>query len=315
MTTELIQRILVPTDLSDFSKSAAAWAAMFHRHLGSRVTLLYADEPFVPFDVLEGPAAFVRQTQPEFRMRLYGELKKFSAECFPDDDSFVDAVIVHGAPAQAIIDTANEIDADVILMGTHGRRGWRRMLLGSVTEHVVHATDRPLLSVPASANPSGPKVETILCPVNFTEIGRQALDEAVALAAAFAADLLVVHVADLIDEPAFTHLEEDFTAWVEPGVRRRCKYSQIVARGDAAEQVLEIANQAGADLIVIGAQHRRFSDTTIIGTTTERVVRFARQPVWTVVSRAAANKETPHANETHSGRGLAANPRYAEPLV
>ncbi|MGZ8851700.1 MAG: universal stress protein, partial [Thermoanaerobaculia bacterium] len=181
------------------------------------------------------------------------------------------------------------IDADLILMGTHGRRGWRRMLLGSVTEHVVRATDRPLLSVPAwAAPPLGARIEKILCPVNFTDIGRRALEEAVALASAFAADLLVVHVADVFDEPAFNHLEEDFAAWVEPGVRRRCKYSQIVARGDAAAQVLEIANQAGADLIVIGAQHKRFSDTTIIGTTTERVVRFSRQPVWTVVSRAPA---------------------------
>lgn len=288
MTTELIQRILVPTDLSAASKSAAAWAAMFHRYFDSRIMLLYADEPYVPFDVLEGPAAYVLQNQPEFRLRLSAELKKFAADCFPDGESFVETVLVEGAPAQAILETANNIDADVILMGTHGRRGWRRVLLGSVTEQVVHATARPLLSVPVSANPSGPKVEKILCPVNFTEIGRRALEEAVALAAAFAADLLVVHVADFIDEPGFTHLEEDFAAWVEPGVRQRCRYSQIVARGDAAAQVLEIANRAGADLIVIGAQHKRFSDTTVIGTTTERVVRFARQPVWTVVSRAAA---------------------------
>lgn len=157
MTTERIQRILVPTDLSSFSKSAAAWAAMFHRHFDSRITLLYADEPYVPFDILEGPAAHVLQTQPEFRMRLFGELEKFSAECFPHDESFVEAVIVDGAPAQASIDTVNEIDADVILMGTHGRRGWRRMLLGSVTEQVVRATDRPLLSVRASATPGGPE--------------------------------------------------------------------------------------------------------------------------------------------------------------
>ncbi len=287
MTTELIQRILVPTDLSDFSKSAAAWAAMFHTRLGSRITLLYANEPYVPFDILEGPAALILQKQPELRLRLSDELSKFATECFPDGGSFVDTVIVDTDPVQAIVDTANKIDADVILMGTHGRRGWRRALLGSVTENVVRATDRPLLSVPASFVPSaGPKIEKILCPVNFTDIGRQALEEAVALAAAFAADLLVVHVANVADEPSLTHLEQDFAAWVEPGVRQRCKYSQIVARGDPAEQVLEIADQAGADLIVIGAQHKRFSDTTVIGTTTERVVRFARQPVWTVVSRA-----------------------------
>ncbi|HEX6642831.1 MAG TPA: universal stress protein [Thermoanaerobaculia bacterium] len=289
MTTALIRRILVPTDLSEFSKSAAAWAAMFHRHLGSNVTLLYADEPYVPFDALEGPAAYALQRQPEFQIRLSDELKKFAAECFPNSESFLETVIVEGAPAKAIVDTANKIDADVILMGTHGRRGWSRMFLGSVTEQVVRATERPLLSVPPSnATPAGPKIAKIVCPVNFTEVGRQALEEAVALAAAFAAELLVVHVADIADEPYFTHLDEDFAAWVEPGVRRRCKYSRVVARGNTAEQVLDIASEASADLIVIGAQHKRFSDTTVIGTTTERVVRFAKQPVWTVVSRATA---------------------------
>jgi len=289
MTTERIQRILVPTDLSDFSKAAAAWAAMFHRCLGSRVTLLYANQPYVPVDILGGPTAYALQTNPEFRQSISEGLSAFATECFPDFVASVDTLLVDDAPAHAIIDMANKIDADLILMGTHGRRGWRRALLGSVTEDVVRATDRPLMSVPASlVAPGVPKIAKILCPVNFTEIGLQALAEAVALAAAFAAELLVVHVANLVDQPFLKHVEEDFAAWVEPGIRHRCKYSQIVARGDAAEQVLKIAEQMGADLIVIGAQHKRFTDTTIIGTTTERVVRFAKQPVWTIVSRAEA---------------------------
>lgn len=300
MTTELIQCILVPTDLSDFSKAAAGWAAMFHRRLGSRITLLYANEPYVPIDIFEAPAAYALQTGPDFRQRLSEELSKFATECFPDCGSSVDTLVVDAAPAQAIVETANKIHADVILMGTHGRHGWRRALLGSVTENVVRATDRPLMSVPASfVTPAGPKITKILCPVNFTDIGRQALEEAVALAAAFAADLLVVHVADVVDHPFRTHLEQDFAAWVEPGIRQRCRYSQIVAQGNAAEQVLKIADQAGADLIVIGAQHKRFSDTTVIGTTTERVVRFAKQPVWTVVSRAeAVTHDVPHRART-----------------
>ena len=289
MSTDRIQHILVPTDLSDFSKAAAAWAAIFHRRLGSRITLLYANQPYVPVDFLEGPAAYLLQAEPEFRQRLAEELSGFATECFPDFGSSVDTLVVDAAPAQAIVDTANKIDADVIIMGTHGRRGWRRAILGSVTENVVRATDRPLMSVPASlATPGGPKIATILCPVNFTEIGRQALEEAVMLAAAFDADLLVVYVADLAGQSLLTHLEHDFAAWVESTVRQRCRYSQFVARGDAAEQVLKIAEQTGTDLIVIGAQHQLFFDTTVIGTTTERVVRFARQPVWTVVWRAEA---------------------------
>ncbi len=283
------QRILVPTDLSDFAKAAAAWAAMFHHRFGSRITLLYANQPYVPFDVFEGPAAYMLQSAPEFRQRLTEELRKFAGECFPDCGFAVDTLMVDGAPPQVIVDTADKVDADVILMGTHGRHGWRRALLGSVTESVLRTTGRPLMSVPASfATPGGPKIAKIVCPVNFADIGRQALEEAVVLAAAFNTELLVVHVADLGD--FLTHDAEDFAAWIEPGIRHRCKYTQIAARGDAAEQVLKIAEERGADLIVIGAQHKRFSDATVIGTTTERVVRFAKCPVWTVVAPAAPAK-------------------------
>src|ERR1051326_7931485 len=283
------QHILVPTDLSDFAKAAAAWAAMFHRGFGSRITLLYANQPYVPFDVFEGPAAYVLQSAPEFRQRPEEELRRFADECFPDCGSAVDTLMVDGAPPQVIVDIADKVDADVILMGTHGRRGWRRALLGSVTENVLRTSGRPLMSVPASfATPGGPKIAKILCPVNFADIGRQALEEAVVLAAAFNTELLVVHVADLGD--FLTHDAADFAAWTQPGVRHRCKYTQIAARGDAAEQVLKIAEERGADLIVIGAQHKRFSDATVIGTTTERVVRFAKCPVWTVVAPAAPAK-------------------------
>jgi nucleotide-binding universal stress UspA family protein len=171
-------------------------------------------------------------------------------------------------------------------MGTHGRRGWRRALLGSVTEQVLHQSQTAVMSVPALRSDGAAKIRKIVCPVNFTPIGRQALEQAVVLAQEFAAELLVVHVADLLDEPFLSHLEDDVAAWIEPGVRSRCRYSQIISRGDAAEQVLAIAGTVGADLIVAGAQHRRFSDTTVIGTTTERILRFAKVPILTVFSPA-----------------------------
>jgi nucleotide-binding universal stress UspA family protein len=308
MTTKVIQRILVPTDLSDFSRAAAAWAAMFHRRLGSRITVLYANQPYVPVDVFEASSTHALQTSAAFRQRMAEELSAFALECFPHCGSSVDTIIVDKTPAEAIVETATKIDADVILMGTHGRRGWRRALLGSVTESVARATDRPLMSVPASFANGETDFATIVCPVNFTDIGRQALGEAVALAAAFAAELLIVYVADPIDEPYLRHLTEDLAAWVEPAVRERCKYSQIIRRGDAAEQILEIAAQTGADLIVIGAQHKQFFDATVLGTTTERVVRFAKQPVWTVVSHVGTSKEL-HEHEARSRFAMAHDAR------
>ncbi len=291
MNNGMIRRILLHTDLSDFSKAAAVWALMFQRRFDSEITLLFASQPYIPMDVLGGPAAYSIQNEPDYRHGISEELKKFAAEFLPDVIKLQTAIL-EMSPADAIARCANQIDADLILMGTHGRTGWRHALLGSVTERTLRATSRPLMSVPASLGaPLQPTISRILCPVNFTDVGRLALEEAAGLAEAFLADLVVVHVIELADEPFLTHLEQEFAAWVEPGIRDRCSYRQVVARGNAAELVLATADETGADLIVVGAQHKRFRDATVIGTTTERVVRFARQPVWTVVSQVKPTKE------------------------
>lgn len=291
MSTEMIRCILLPTDLSDFSNAAAVWALTFHRRFGSEITLLFANQPYTPMDVIGGPAAYSPRFESDYRHGVDEELRKFAAEFLPEVDKLQTAIL-EMSPADAIVHGADQIDADLILMGTHGRTGWRHALLGSVTERTLRATSRPLMSVPASLGaPLQPTISRILCPVNFTDVGRLALEEAAGLAEAFLADLVVVHVVELADEPFLAHLEQEFAAWVEPGIRERCSYRQVVTRGNAAELVLATADEVGADLIVVGAQHKRFRDATVIGTTTERVVRFARQPVWTVVSQVEVTRE------------------------
>ena len=63
-------------------------------------------------------------------------------------------------------------------------------------------------------------------------------------------------------------------------------FHELTMRGGAAERVLDCVDDLGADLLVIGAQHKFFRETTVIGTTTERLVRFAQCPVLTVVRAA-----------------------------
>lgn len=281
MSTAGLQRILVPTDLSDFAAGAIRWAAFFQRRLGGRITVLYANQPWVPFDIVEGPAAYVLQTSVEFRDRLTRDLAEWVERYLPDAGDAIETRIVDNAPAQAILDTAESIDADLIVMGTHGRTGWRRALLGSVTEKVVHHTDRAVLCIPPDATPS---IGKILCPVNFTEVARVALEEACALAATFDAELLVVHVADALGDGP--DVEGEFTAWIDPSVRDRCRYTHLLAVGHAAEETIRLAHESRADLIVLGSQHKRFADASVIGATTERVVRFAKRGVWVVVAPA-----------------------------
>lgn len=281
-------RILVPTDMSDFATQAIRYAAVLQQRLGATITLLYADETFFPVDVLEIPLGYYLQKEPETRARLEEKLRQYAAEHLPG--AVVDTVVVEDAPARAIVQAAKARGADLIVMGTHGRQGWRRALLGSVTETVLHETDRPVITVtPGLFEGGDPAIRRIVCPVNFSYVARESLQHASSVAEAFGAELLVVYVAEGIQPPQLPEVEAAFSLWVGPAVRARTRYRlSVIDGGDPAEAVLTTAFDAGADLLVLGAQHKFFSDATVLGTTTQRITRFARCPVMTVVRKARA---------------------------
>jgi nucleotide-binding universal stress UspA family protein len=277
-------RILIPTDMSDFARLALRYGALFRERLGSALTLLYADEFYFPVDLLEVPMGYYLENAPETRIKLEKRLREHVEETIGGQG--VDAKIVQDAPARGITAIARDIEADLIIMGTHGRHGWRRAILGSVTENVLHATSAPLLTVTPHRMDArnAPAFGRILCPVNFTRVAREALEYAGALAQAFDAELTVMYVAEGIEPPLVPELETAFRMWLDPQVRDRSRFSHVLVRnGDPAARVLNAASELGADLIVIGAQHKFFSDATVIGTTTQRITRFATCPVLTVV--------------------------------
>lgn len=286
MDTFGYDRILIPTDMSDFAKLALRYAVMFQERLGAALTLMFADEFYFPVDLLELPLGYYLENAPETKQKLNEQLRDYVKNNVPRG---ADALIVQDAPARAIVNTAKDTRADLIIMGTHGRHGWRRALLGSVTENVLHETDTPVLTVTPglmNADPP-PQIKTILCPVNFTRIARESLAHACALAQAFDAELVVMYVAEAVGDEHVPPLEMAFSQWVDPQVQDHCSYKQVIAQGDdAAEIVLATAQQMNVDLIVVGAQHRMFSEATVIGTTTERITRFARCPVLTIVRKA-----------------------------
>jgi nucleotide-binding universal stress UspA family protein len=272
------ERILVPTDLSDFANRSLRYAAMFRDRLGSAVTVMYADEVVMPFDLLEAPIAYYLQRTPETRETLRTRLAAHAQEQI---GGTFETKIVEGPPKEAILEAAQLSRADLIIMGTHGRTGIRRALLGSVAENVVHHAPIPVLTI---RNGSAAAFRRILCPVNFTEAARTALEHAAMLAEQFGAELDVTYV---VEQGQPEDVETMFQQWIEPELRARTKFNHIVLRdGNPAERVLALAASSAADLIVIGAQHRRFSDATVIGSTTERITRFARVPVLTVARKA-----------------------------
>jgi nucleotide-binding universal stress UspA family protein len=283
-----IKRILVPTDLSEKSIVSLQYARFFAEHFSSAITLLYVDPIVFPVTEIGSEMPLYIASTPDHIAALEKEVRAYG------DDALLglpyDVAAVVGQPVPLIVREEEERAVDLVIMATHGLRGWRRLILGSVTEGVLRGGNCPVLSV----NRSGGRLRTtdpvkkILCPINFTDVARASLEYASQLAAACDAELAVVHVAEGVDHMHAIAASIDVRAWIDPAVQNRCTYREIVLRGGAAERVLDCAEDLAADLIVIGAQHKRFRDETVIGTTTERLVRFARVPVLSVPRRVEA---------------------------
>jgi nucleotide-binding universal stress UspA family protein len=139
----LFRTILHPTDFSEASAAALSYAAELARHHGARLLIMHAVETLGPENVTFGEVA--SRLQPEnYRQRLWEDLRRVRP---PRADVPVEYVLQEGQPEEAILRSAGEHGCDLIVMGSHGRRGWRRFLIGSVAEYVVRTARCPVLVV------------------------------------------------------------------------------------------------------------------------------------------------------------------------
>ncbi|HEX7829781.1 MAG TPA: universal stress protein [Thermoanaerobaculia bacterium] len=287
----VVTSILAPTDLSDSSIPALRYARLLADRFSAKLTVMYTDPIVYPVE-LAGPDGAYISTTPQHRENLRHELEQQAAPVMDGRPYDVDVTI--GLPVPSIVAASKERNADLIVMGTHLRHGWRRALLGSVSEGVLHGSDCPVLTVAARDGQAGKTpyaITNIVCPVNFTDVARESLHVAARLAGTFGARLTIVHVLEADEVTNSKASEETIRQWVAPELQDICSFRELVVHGGAAERVLDCADEAGADLLVIGAQHKLFRDATVIGTTTERLIRFASCPVL-VVPRAAAHRGT-----------------------
>ena len=133
------------------------------------------------------------------RDQLLADTKAFAAaESAPGVP--MEAVVREGSTAAEILDQAASMKADLLVIGTHGRSGFERLLLGSVTERLLRKASCPVMTVPRrlpDAVPAGPVLyKQILCPVDFSESSLQALRYAISMAQEADGHLTVLHVVE-----------------------------------------------------------------------------------------------------------------------
>ncbi|ELZ34921.1 universal stress protein [Halogeometricum pallidum JCM 14848] len=197
--------------------------------------------------------------------------------------------VEEGRPASVIADYAAEVGVDVVVVGTHGRTGLDRFLLGSVAEAVVDAVDAAVLAVPTVEGPDPtPDYRRHLLAVGSDGSADRAADAAVSLAAAYDAEVTALSVVDeRFARPSAlrTSLEsaarESVRAVAVDAAERGVSVDTVVETGVPATRVLDAAED-GVDLVVVGGRGRRGLDAVPLGSVARRVVRRSRVPVLVV---------------------------------
>ncbi len=143
---KLIKNILVPIDFSDYSKNALRYAVQFAKNFQAKMYLIYVVEPMIyPADFSMGQVA-IPSMDADLHNRAEEELKNL-ANNFVDSSQELETLIKTGKPFVEINETAKEIDADLIIMATHGHTGVEHLLFGSTAEKVVRKAPCPVLTL------------------------------------------------------------------------------------------------------------------------------------------------------------------------
>lgn len=283
-------RVLVAVDFSPHSEAALESTLDF---LGDRAVDLHLVHVQVLFDAAEEISSKDGNLEREIE-HLYHKVVK--------NRVVSEGVTVHYAirrdiaPAAAVLRYASENAIDLIAAGTHGRRGFRRMILGSVAEEIVRLSRCPVLTIGGEASHHlGEHMKSVVCPIDFSDESAKTLVVARMLASGNEARLDVLHVVEETMHPAFYNtgvfsvydlrpdldtravqeMERLFTEAAGPSV----EVTFALRQGHASREIVDYARDQDSDLIVMSTHGLTGLSHVLIGSVAESVVRTAPCPV------------------------------------
>jgi nucleotide-binding universal stress UspA family protein len=263
-----VQSVLCPVDFSEHSRCALEYAVALAAACRAQLTVLTVVDPLLAqAAVVSADTDYLRDTK--------AALQAFANEPLPGRVAWAPSpklVVTVGHPGDQILEVAANHEADLIVMGTQGLGGFRKLVFGSTTERVLRRTTVPVLAVPLGGaplvrlDPEGPvfRIERLLAAVDFRD-GMLALARLAAdVAREFRASLLVAHVVPAVQAPEAWHATRDAAtalkvATAEAGladlaaqIENGSGIETAVVVGHPPDALVELADESGADAIVIG---------------------------------------------------------------
>ncbi len=281
------KKILVPTDFSETAGSALRYASRIAARCGARLLVMHAAPPAQSFDY--GFAAGVPIVNPPFDSEILAAARE---ELQREIDINVirgvscDVRVFIGSPISSIMREANDAGVDLIVMGTHGRSGVRRFVLGSVTEWAIRTATVPLITVgPRLHDHDAAELSRVICLVDETPQSMAALSVARTLRGPGEPGIIVAQIAksdDVIDTAdELLRLRQRLPA----DMRDTCQI-QLIGTGNPAEQIVSLAEILRVDAITVGVPSRKSLLDVLQGTCVERIVQGSSCPVIVVSERA-----------------------------
>ena len=269
-------RILLVTDFSDCSGAGVPLARAVAHHYGAAIFVAH---------VIRDAGSTTAATGPD-------EARKAQSAAEAHMQRFIASNPSAERPSKPSLNTVRSRmflrrmiqgrSIDLVVVGTHGRSGVSKLLLGSVAQRIFNVAPCPVLSVSPRAGKSwgaAGKFARILYPTDFSEDSLKALPYALSLARIAEAELILLHVAaDLSRHEILEEYYRRLNALIPPEARTWCKYDALAITGDRAEAILNAASEQSADLIVISA-HGAAGTFNVPLTTAYQVVAGAHCPV------------------------------------
>lgn len=271
------------------SQRALRYALLLGRQHRADVRVVQVIDPGGAMAV---PADAIFELTPELRQARLEDLGWFMAP-LADPEFPVDIRLREGQVVSGILAEADDMGADLIVMGTHGRSGFERLALGSVTEKVLRKATCPVLAVPGEhVGPVPLAIRRVLCPTDFSPASDQAVTYGRFMALTSGAALWISTVidwpfGDTHGSDAVSQLRQSIEAEAQSNLDAAAApggppTETYVLSGTPWKAITTFARENKVGLIVIGVSGRGAVDRALLGSTTHHVVRDAPCPVLTV---------------------------------
>jgi nucleotide-binding universal stress UspA family protein len=297
-----IKLILCPIDFSEFSERAYRHALSLAEHYQAKLVAQHVVELWRhPSASFAASAGVYEEFEQALRESGSKQLQEF-VKNHTHDEIQAELVVQEGVAADSILSFAQAQKTDVIVMGTHGRRGFDRLMLGSVTDRVMRRAPCPVLAVckppheSLAADTAAGKergyvhhLSRILFCADFSENSERALNYAISATEEYGAELTLLHVLEEPPNPAkleqaIAAVKERLDQLIPAEGRKTLNIKTAVRIGKPYWQVIQFALEAQIDLVTMGVRGRGELDLAVFGSTTYRVMQLGYCPVLAVRS-------------------------------